>query len=268
MEWSDLYFLYQRIKQQVREKNISSYAAGSAFFLFLSIIPILIIICSLLPLTPLTEAGLMKIITDLTPDRMDPMAVLLIEQVYDSSSEALTVAVVITLWSAGKGILGLMRGLNVIHGTTEHRGYFRLRLLSSFYMVIILSVTVVTLGLSVFGNWVFTAVLQKVGLSRELPGLFVRFRFLFIWLLLTVAFTLMYTYLPDKKLKLRGEIPGAVFSAVAWNLFSFGFSVYVEYFNSFSAYGRLGTVTIFMLWLYFCNYLFLLGAQINRYNRR
>ena len=78
-------------------------------------------------------------------------------------------------------------------------------------------------------------------------------------------FAVMYTYIPNCKLKFSHQIPGAVFSATTWNIFSWGFSMYIQQFNGFDMYGSLTTIVIVMLWLYFCFYLFLIGAHINRF---
>ena len=45
--------------------------------------------------------------------------------------------------------------------------------------------------------------------------------------------------------------PGAVIGIVLWLVVSFGFRVYLHFFNSYSAtYGALGAVIILMLWFY------------------
>ena len=46
---------------------------------------------------------------------------------------------------------------------------------------------------------------------------------------------------------------------------SFAFSIYVDYFDGFGAYGSLTTVVIIMIWFYMMMYILLIGAHINRY---
>ena len=48
-------------------------------------------------------------------------------------------------------------------------------------------------------------------------------------------------------------------------IFSFFFSVYIKYFNGFSTYGSLTTIIIILLWMYFCFYIMMIGAFLNRY---
>ena len=100
---------------------------------------------------------------------------------------------------------------------------------------------------------------------RELLSLMMSFRFVFVWMFLTIIFTIVYTYVPNKKLKILHQLPGAVFTAIGWNLFSYLFSLYVNKSNGISIYGSFSTIIFLMIWLYFCIYILLIGANMNRY---
>ena len=76
---------------------------------------------------------------------------------------------------------------------------------------------------------------------------------------------MIYAYIPNKKLKFLLQLPGAVFSAILWNLFSWAFSIYIGSINDFSTYGNLATIVIVMLWLYMCIYIVMIGAYVNKY---
>ncbi len=251
--------------RRLRDNDVSAYASSIAFFLFLSMIPILMLICSVLPYTPLSQADLMEVLREVMPDYMDAMIVLLVNQVYQKSTGILSFAILMTIWSAGKGMLALMRALNAANGVVEERGYFRLRAVASLYTLLVLAAILVTLCLGVFGKQILTYVLQKSPLLVVGITLLNNLRFLFVLLFLSLIFTLMYTYIPNKGVKFLYQIPGAVFASCAWNICSFGFSVYVDFFNPFSAYGSLGMVIIFLLWMYFYCYIMLVGAHINQY---
>ena len=75
----------------------------------------------------------------------------------------------------------------------------------------------------------------------------------------------LYTFVPSARMKYVYQLPGAVFSAIVWYAFSWIFSVYVSFPNSYSIYGSLATPVVMMFWLYFCIYIFLIGAFINRF---
>lgn len=262
-----MYLIFRDFARQLARDNISAFASSTAFFFFLSLVPTLVILCSLIPYTPLTEGDLIAAITGVVPEFVETVTVSLIKQIYERSSATLSIAIVVLLWSSGKGMLALMRGLNVVNGVTENRGYFFLRLEASFYMVITVAAVMLSLGLSVFGNVIVETLMTFVPHISEFISFLMKFRFVFVWFMLTVVFTLTYTYVPNKKLKMKYQIPGAVFSAIGWNLFSFGFAIYVDSFNGMSIYGSLSTIVIMMFWLYFCIYILLIGANLNRYFR-
>lgn len=253
--------------RQLTRDNISAFASGTAFFFFLSLMPTLIMVCSLLPLTSLTEKNLVTAMVEIMPDFLDSLTVLMIRQMYEQSARILPLAIVVMLWSSSKGMLALMVGLNAVNEVEETRNYFMLRIEAAFYMVITIAALLVSLTLSVFGKTIVNNVYVFFPNIGNLLLLLMRFRFIFVWVILSAVFALTYTYVPNKKMKMRHQIPGAVFAALGWSAFSFGFSIYVEYFHGMSIYGSLSTIIIMMFWLYFCIYILLIGANLNRYFR-
>lgn len=262
-----LYLIMKDFSSQMRKQNISAFAASTAFFFFLSLVPMLIMICTIIPYTPLTEENLVTVVTDLTPDSVDGLAENLIAEVYDQSAGVLSVAVLVTVWSAAKGIMALMRGLNAINAVEEERNYFVVRLIASFYTVVMLVVVVLSLLIMVFGNQLVNLILYKIPQLQVLASFLMNFRFLVVWAVLIILFSAVYAYVPNKKLRFREQIPGAVFVSVVWSVFSWGFSLYVGRPGAYGIYGSLSIIVIIMFWLYFCMYFIMIGAYLNRYFR-
>ena len=252
----------------LRKKNISAFAASTAFFLFLSLIPMLMLLCALIPYTPLTESALMKAVTDIAPDSVDPLLVGIIVDVYDKSIGLVSVTAIVTFWSAGKGVMALMQGLNAVHQAEEKRNYFVLRLVASFYTIVMLLAMLFSLLLFVFGSVWFEGIIGQIPQTYYLLDTLLKFRLLFFMIMMIVALALIYTHVPAISLQFKAQLPGAVMAAVGWSLVTFGFSVYIRHFNGFGTYGSLTTVIILMLWLYACMYLVMTGAFLNRYLRR
>lgn len=262
-----LYIIMRDFAAQMKRQNISAFAASTAFFIFVSLVPMLVMICTIIPYTPLTEEILVTAITDVTPDMMDELVESLVSEVYDKSAGILSIAIIATLWTAGKGILALIEGLNSINGVDEKRNYVVLRIISSLYTLIMLAVVVILLLVMVFGNQFAHLAITRFPRLRTLAYWVMHFRMPFTIVTLTIVFAVIYTYVPNKKLRFKEQIPGAFFSSVGWSAFTWGFSIYVTYSNSYSIYGSLSIIVIVMLWLYFCMYIMLVGAYINRYFR-
>ncbi len=248
---------------KMSEKNISAYAASTAFFIFLSLVPMLMVICTMIPYTPLTAENLTAAITEVTPDPIDALVKDLVTDVYQRASTILPFAAILMIWTAAKGLMALMGGLNAINDVKERRNYFVVRFIAAVYTVVMLIATVISLVIMALGSRLVDVVLDRIPQLEVVFSLIVNLRFIFSWVVLTLLFAAVYTYVPSKKLRFREQIPGASFTAVVWSAFSWGFSLYLNYSNSFSIYGSLSLIIIFMIWMYFCMYIILIGAYLN-----
>ena len=47
--------IWRDFSSQMKKQNISAYASSTAFFLFLSVIPMLMVVCAVIPYTPVTD---------------------------------------------------------------------------------------------------------------------------------------------------------------------------------------------------------------------
>ena len=260
-----LYLVINDFSAKMKKRDISTYAASTAFFFFLSVVPMLIMICTIIPYTPLTEENLVELVTDMLPDQIDPLAESLISEVYDKSAGILSIAIIATVWSAAKGVLALMRGLNAVNGVEEKRNYFVVRAIASFYTLVMLVGVILSLFVMVFGDQLVKLALHRLPQLQMVVSFAMNFRFLLVWAVLTVLFAAVYAYVPNRKLAFREQIPGAVFSAVAWSIFSWAFSYYLTYGNSYGIYGSLSIIIIVLLWMYFCMYIIMIGAYLNQY---
>lgn len=255
--------ILKRFNRKLRHDDISAYASSIAFFLFLSWIPLLFLICFLIPYTPLSEADLMIACMKIVPRQMNPWIISLISQIYDKPRGVVPMTIFITVWSASKGMLALMRALNRINDVMEERGYLKLRIVASFYTIIILIVLIVTFVLGFFGSRILNFFVGIFPGMEEQSGIVSFCSYVSMIVFVMIAFCGIYTYIPSKKLELKKQLVGSGFAAVAWSLFTLGFSLYIEYFSSFTAYGTLGTIILFLFWMYFCSYIMLVGAVIN-----
>lgn len=260
-----LYLILRDFGKQLVRDNISAYASSTAFFFFLSIVPILLIVSTIVTFTPLSKDDLLAAAEQAVPSALNGTFVRFVNQIYDQAHTILPVAVLVAIWSAGKGMMGLQMGLNVAHGVIEDRNFVIIRLQASFYTLVTLIALLMTFGLSALGKTILGYVGSFAPHLLDITHFFVRYRFVFGWAVLTLVFTLIYTFIPNMKLKLRFQVPGAALSAVGWQVLAVGFSIYVDYFGGMSVYGSLSTIVVGMMWLYMSMYILLIGANLNRY---
>lgn len=252
--------------QHIRELRIPVHAANTSYFLILSVFPALVLILSLLRYTALDVHNLLGFLEGLIPAALLPEAEILIVNTYENTTRTVVgVSAVTALWSASRGIYGLLTGLNAIYRVPENRGYIQVRLISMAYTFLFLMVLLLTLVLHVFGTGLLKFLSESsVPFLRFLTGV-VDLRFFLLVFLQTALFTAMFMALPNRKNTLGDSLPGAFFASIGWLIFSHLFSLYVEHFPAYgNIYGSVYAVALSMLWLYFCISIVFYGGVLNR----
>lgn len=254
------------IVRRVQAMGIPGHAANAGYFIVLSVFPALVLVLSLLRYTPLDAGDLLDLLSDFLPEALLPAAEKLIVSTYAHTSGAMvSISAVGALWSASRGIYGLLTGLNRIYGVSESRGYWFTRFISVLYTFGFLVVLLLTLVLGVFGN----SILSMLPPAKDPLGIFlsemVDLRFLLMLFLQTALFTAMFMVLPNRRNGFRESFPGAVLACIGWMVFTRLFSFYVEHFSSYSnIYGSVYAVALSMLWLYCCLSIVFYGGALNK----
>lgn len=251
---------------RIRPMRIGLHAANAGYFIVLSVFPTLVLLLGLLRYTGMDTGDLLTLLSGVMPTALLPAAERLIISTYAYTSRAVvSVSAVGALWSASRGIYGLLMGLNAIYGVREDRGYFYTRSISVFYTFLFLIVLILTLILNVFGEAILDVLPPARGALWEFLSEMVDFRFVLLLLLQTGLFTAMFMALPNRKNSFSDSFPGAVLASGGWLLFSNLFSVYVEHFSGYAnIYGSVYALALSMLWLYFCLCLLFCGGALNR----
>ena len=255
------------IGKAVSSLHIPLHAANAGFFIVLSVFPGLVLIPSLLRYTGLQVHALVEVLGGILPGALMDTAEELVINTYENSSGAVVgLSAVTALWSASRGVYGLLTGLNAIYGVAEDRGFFHTRLISVGYTFLLLMVLLLSLTLHVFGATLLE-MLPRWNLS--LPPILTELGEKRGFLLLPVqslVFALMFAFLPNGRNKFRDTLPGALLASFGWLLFSDAYSVYVERFAKLSnIYGSVYAVALSMLWLYCCLSILFYGGALNQY---
>ncbi len=246
----------------VNYNNIPAYSAYVAFFLFISIFPITVIILTLINLTPISSEILIEFTHALVPDTLDDTLVNWINEVHIEHTNLLPTSIIITLWSASKGFLGIINSFNRIYETKRGRNYIIKRILAMLYTFTLISIVIATMSILILGNHL-KILLDSSHVFRYVSKI-IDFRIVLAIGLFLMILLLLYTFVPNRKSHIKNELPGAAFTSCGWILFSWLYSLYIDYIeNANSIYGSLTTIVLLMLWMYFSMYIMFVGALIN-----
>ena len=252
------------ISRKITASRIGTYSAQTAFFMFLSLIPLVMLLLSLLKQIG-TESMISTVVVDFTPDVISSFFNIYMDEIMDDSKMSFTiVSGLVLLWSASKGVFAIIGGLNSVYEIKETRNYFFLRLLAMFYTIAFLVILVGALLILVFGDMLNDLLYSLFPDLKGLVYIVSSLRFIIGFVLLVLFFSVLYKALPSGKQRFSDQIPGAVITGAGWVSFSILFSFFVDNFSNYAnIYGSLTAIIVLLLWLYVCMYIMFIGAEIN-----
>lgn len=251
-----LLFFIRRIDRD----RLDSASAHGAFFIMISSLPFVALLLTLMQRVSFSPGVTMiEAMLRLLPDALAGY----VQELFPSpitSTGVLPIALITLLWTSSKGMQAIIKGLDHVFDDQEERGFIRLRIISMIYIVLLAAVLALTAALLVFGSTIYNYLLDHS--PPFFAILLMQFKSLAGFVVLFVFFVLLYRFLPRRRVRFLHILAGSAFTAAAWVLFSFFFSLFVENFSGFSIYGGLATLVILMYWLFFCVYIILLGAEV------
>lgn len=255
----------KQIYDKFSKDEMTVYAAQASFFSIIAAFPFIMLLMAMIQLIPtITKSNLLQVITSLVPANLKSLVFGVVENIYTNSpATVLSVTAIAAIWSASRGMLSIERGLNRVFGKQKKRNYVVTRMICVGYTIVFMLICILTLVLLVLGSSIQGFVEHYFPVVAEITHYVISFRTVLL-LILTICFTFLYTYVPEKKQHFKKQLPGAIFSTLGWIAFSFAFSIYFNNFSNYSVmYGSLTAIVLLMLWLYVCICILFLGAEIN-----
>lgn len=264
--FSEFLNVFNRFMEKLKRDRVDAFAAQSALFIIMGFFPFFMLLLTLIQYTPLTSDMVMDLMMELLPVSFYDLIASIVNELFNSSTAILSGTVIAAVWATSRSVMAITNGLNSVRGVQESRNYLYMRVRSGIYILFLLLAIVMAIILLLFGNRIQSATLSYFPVLQKFTGLIISVRAVLSILVLSLVFLTMYCALPNCKVKIIRQIPGAVFAASAWSIYSYGFSIYFDYAGRFSSiYGSLTTVVMIMLWLYFCMWLLFAGAEVNCY---
>ena len=250
----------------MRRNDLLGLAGQLAYFFLLFFFPFLIFLVSLTGLViGNPEARLMSLfeaLTGLVPATAQTLVVDYVDRTLRSASTgALVFGILGALWLGQAASISITKAANRSYRLEESRPFWRLRgacLIITLGFTLLISV----LTLAVFN--VGAHVLPVAGLPDTDTGLGKLLSWAMVFVAVTLALDLLYYLAPDAKLPFKWITPGGFIATVLMFASDGAFSYYVANLGNYGQiYGQLGTVIVFMVWLYVTGLMVLLGLEIN-----
>jgi membrane protein len=257
---------------EFQKDQCTDLAAALTYYSVLSVFPALLALLSLLGVFgrgQQTVDQMLNLLRDLGQVQVADQLKGPIEAMVGGSGAGLTLVLGIAtaLFSASAYVGAFGRAINRVYEIDEGRPIWKLRPL----------MVLVTLGLVVLGALVLVglvvsgpvadAVGQAIGLQEQTVAVWSVLKYPLILVIVMAIVAVLFHVTPNvRQPKFRWLSPGAVLAIVVWVLASVGFGFYVSTFGNYgqgSAYGSLGSIIVFLLWLWITNLALLLGVELD-----
>lgn len=271
----DYLAILKRTVKESLDDGITDLAAALAYYSFLAIPAVLLVVVGLFTLIASPDAitTLMEKLGRVVPSQTTELlggSLRRLEGNEGSSVVLTVVGFVFALWTTTGAMTSFMRALNRTYSRKETRNFVRQRIVA-VEMVAVLGVAVVLVfGLLVLGP----AVSDWIGSALGIESVFGWIWWIAQWPILVVGLLGAFAtvlYLGPNVDHPRWVLlsPGAIFSMLVWLATSGLFAVYTSMFSSYNkTWGTLSAVIVMLTWLWLSSLALLLGAELNAETER
>ncbi len=243
--------------------HVSRSAAELAYFLILTVFPLLICINAFVGALHLDISLVLDTMEEFLPGSVAAVVADYIQYITDNQSSGMLLAgVFMTVLSASAAVRALMNIMDDIYGRTNYPGFWSLvvSVVFSFLLLITIYLSIVVL---LTGNWFFHAMEEFLHLENRLPD-WQWMRFVILFALVLLFILLLYRVTAPIGRPRPPVLTGAFLASVALVAASILFSMFIGMSSRYSlVYGSLASVIILLVWLYLCGNILILGNVFN-----
>ncbi len=250
------------------EGRLNIRASAISFDFFVAIFPSILFFFTIIPFVPIEnfQPTLLQLLQDVIPSTLWTHVSSTLEEIITRPrSDLLSIGFVLALYFSTNGVNSMIEGFNSSFHGIESRPWWRQRLVSMFLVVLISSLIIIAISLFIVGGYVMKFLVREGLLTNNFTIVIIQIvRWLLIVSLFLFSISFLYYFAPAKKRVFRFISPGSTFATGLMILTTYGFNFYIENFSRYNAlYGSIGTLLIFLLWIYFNANILLVGFELN-----
>ncbi|XGI84355.1 YihY/virulence factor BrkB family protein [Halorutilales archaeon Cl-col2-1] len=245
----------REVVETSRRKSLGTQAAALAYYGFVSVFPLVLLLLVVGSLTGLETVAIAAIESVSVYLSESGRRTLRQSVEVETSPTVGLIGLVGLLWGSLKFVRGLRKSFRVLYEDyarkTTHKSVLRTTRDSAAALFSVIAAVVTAAAL----RWL-TRVLDVPDTGIALIGVVGLF----------FVFLPLYYFLPPVDVSLRHVYPGAVFASLGWVALETAFGFYVDLASSspsgYAAYGAVGGVLVFLTWLYLGFWVILLGGAV------
>lgn len=245
-----------------RRDKISENAAAMTYFGVFSIFPLIMLFMALAGLalqsSETAREQILGVIYSLLPQGQEQLRKV-IASVVEAKGVAAGIGIVTLLWGALGWFQIIDNNINAIWGVTKPRTFIKGKLFALAMVASIGGVALASFAASAMVGFLerFTSIIPGSDLLWQLV--------ISLLSVLTIAgaFFVLYRYTPRRHIHFADIWPGAITTALIWEVTRRTLAFYLERTDMVSGYGPIGAAMALLFWIYVVSNIILLGAEIS-----
>lgn len=248
------------------EMSLSSIAV--AYYLLLSLFPMLLIIGNALPFFKINVDTVLDFLSANVPEQLyDGLAPVVENILSNPNTSLLWVSILAGLWTFSKALSALQMSMNKAYEVSEHRDFILSRLIGMISDLAIFLFLYFSIALSTFGQIILQQVHRSFHFNDQLYQTLHSMTLPAVSLATFLSLVLLYYLLPNVKIrKIRYALPGAVFSTIIlvffMNFIAQLVNLSLRQLNDFKLIGSL-LIFALMIWFIFISRVLIIGSILN-----
>jgi membrane protein len=254
--------------RDLEKKHLMLVAAGLAYYFLMSLFPALVLLTAGLAYLPQQNGS--EEFTSFLAHVVPPQGLSLLEDILATitphRSGLLSIGIVTALWLASAGGQAIISSLDLVYEVAAPRPMWVNRILACGLTFGVGVLLLLGVGLTLVGPTIESVLSMVVSVQSLWLRAWLYIQWFVAALSIFAAIELLYWLAPNVDRTRRKTLPGAIVAAVGWMALSWGLGFYFQHFGGmklYKFYGILASPVAFMVWLYWCAAVLLMGAQIN-----
>lgn len=248
--------------------SLTTRASSVAFHFFLALFPFIIFLFTLIPYIPITDFQdtLLDLFEDVIPsDTYDMVESTIFDIVKRQNTGLLSLSFVLTFFFSTNGVSAIMDGFNSTWHAIETKSWWQQRLAAMFIMVSLSVLVIIAIALITTGGIAINFLIEMEWIKGDFTiVMLLVMKWLIIIALTFLSVSLLYYYAPAERRTYRFFSPGSILATGLLIVGTLGFNFYIINFSRYNAlYGSIGTLMVFMLWIFFNAFILLIGFELN-----
>lgn len=254
----------KKLMSLIRKEEMCVLPGNLAFFLLLSIVPILTLVGIICSLFSISFENIISSVGEMIPKEADTFLISFLSGIKNPGN--LVFYFTVGFLVASNGADSIIVASNTLY-QIESESYLKRRIKALFLTIVLILLFLFVLVFLAFGNGILKFILGLrifMNIANRIYSIFILLKWPVAFFIIFWFIKLLYAMAPDRRIASKYVNQGALFTTIGWILTTAIYSYYANNIANYDLfYGGLSGLAVLMIWIYIISYIFVIGIAIN-----